>query len=167
MDQWRCCKFGLLRAAWTKSGKCQMSLRWKGLQHFLPFLSVTWMVGLNAPLAGLLTTPVVWCGRAAMQRDHNRLKRCPHENLMTAHENSTTFNKVKHKVLHRDQMSPKNKYRLGGKWIQNSPEEEEDLEMLAMKSSTCTLATQKDNHILGCIKSTVTSRWGIKVLLPL
>lgn len=50
-----------------------------------------------------------------MQRDHDRLERCPHENLMKAHENPMTFNKVKHKVLHLGQSSAKHKYRLGGK----------------------------------------------------
>lgn len=81
MDQWRCCKFGLLRAAWTKSEKCLWS--GKDSSTFLPTLLATWKVGLNAPLGALPDNTKLYGvgdtlgGRAAMQRDHDGLERCP------------------------------------------------------------------------------------------
>ena len=92
----------------------------------------------------------------------DRLERWVRANFMK-------FNKAKCKVLHRGQNYPKHKYRLGGKWIKSSPEEE-DLGVLADKKLNmtwqCALAAQKANNILGCIKSSMDSR-AREEILPL
>jgi len=101
-------------------------------------------------------------GGNAIQRDLDRLENWAPANLMK-------FNKANCKVLHMGWSNPNHKYRLGGAVMESSPEGK-DSGMLADEkhdvTRECALASQKANHILGCITSRVASR-PTEVILPL
>jgi len=128
---------------------------WYSDRRCLKSLSATWTVsgiectiiklGNDTKLCGALNTLE---GKDAIQRDPDRLERWTCANLFKV-------NKAKCKVLYVGQGNLKHKYRLGGEWTENSPEEQllgllvdEKLNMTWL----CALAAQKANHILGCIK---------------
>ena len=77
-------------------------------------------MGLSAPSTSLPTTPScvvdVLQGRFAVQWDLDRLEG-------RASVNRMKFDKAKCKVLHVGGGNPKQKYRLGGGWLESSPEE--------------------------------------------
>ncbi|GAB0178425.1 mitochondrial enolase superfamily member 1 [Grus japonensis] len=99
-------------------------------------------------------------GRDAIQRDLDSVERWARANLMKQGQ-------VQGPARGLGQF--KHKYRLGGEWIESSPEEK-DLDVLVDKklnmSWQCALAAQKANRILGHIKRSVTSR-SREVIVPL
>ena len=91
-------------------------------------------------------------GRDAIQSDLNRLERWVRDNLMK-------YNKAYWKTLHLGWSNPKHRYRLGGAWLERSPEEKDlgvSVDKRFSMSWQCALAAQKANGILGCIKTSVT-----------
>ncbi|GAB0196376.1 cAMP-dependent protein kinase inhibitor alpha [Grus japonensis] len=112
----------------------------------------------NTKLRGVVDTLE---GRDATQRDLDRLERWACVNCMKV-------NKAKCEVLHMGRGNPKHSYRPEREWIESSPEK--DLGVLVDKKLNmtwqCALAAPKASHILGCIKSSMTSR-SRKGILPL
>jgi len=118
----------------------------------------------NIKLSGVVS---ILEGRDAIQRDLDMLERWACANCMR-------FNKAKCKVLHMGRDNPKQKYRLGGEWVDSSPEEK-DLGMLVDEKinmtrqchavSACSSEGQP-YPVLACIKINLSNR-SREVVLPL
>ncbi|KAK4830331.1 hypothetical protein QYF61_010095 [Mycteria americana] len=87
-------------------------------------------------------------GQEALQRDLDRLEHW-------AMINGIKFKKSKCQILHLGQSKARHKYKLGEEWLESSPAERD----LGLNTSQqCALAAKRANHILGCIKHSITSR---------
>jgi len=101
-------------------------------------------------------------GCAAIQRDLDRLESWVQRNLMR-------FNKGKYRVLHLGRNKPMHQYRLGVDLLESSSVERDLVVLVDNRLTTsqqCAVDAKKANGILGCIKSSVTSR-SREALLPL
>ncbi|GAB0208170.1 mitochondrial enolase superfamily member 1 [Grus japonensis] len=101
-------------------------------------------------------------GQEALQRNLDRLE---HWAIISGMK----FNKSKCQILHLGWSNTRHKYRLGEEWLESSPAER-DLGVLAdsrlNRSQQCALAAKRANHILGCIKHSITSQ-SKEVMIPL
>ncbi|PKU43926.1 pol- hypothetical protein [Limosa lapponica baueri] len=109
----------------------------------------------DAKLCGVVITLE---GRDAIQRDLDRLEKWACANFLK-------FNQAKCKILHVGQGNPKHKYRLGGEWIESSPEEKNLGVLVDEKLNMrwqCVLTAQKANRIKRSMVSGLR-----EVILPL
>ncbi|KAK4826204.1 hypothetical protein QYF61_006148 [Mycteria americana] len=92
-------------------------------------------------------------GQEALQMDLDRLE---HRAMI----NGVKINKSKCWTLHLGQSNVRHKYKLGEEWLESSPAER-DLGVLVdsrlNRSRQCVLAAKRPNHILGCIRHSITS----------
>ncbi|KAK4832448.1 hypothetical protein QYF61_023172 [Mycteria americana] len=90
--------------------------------------------------------------------------------LWSCHEVSAMFKMLMYSlVLHLTYTSKSIKYKLGEEWLESSPAER-NLGVLVSRrlnmSQQCALAAKRANHILGCIKHSITS-WPKEAIIPL
>ncbi|KAK4822917.1 LOW QUALITY PROTEIN: hypothetical protein QYF61_023417, partial [Mycteria americana] len=93
-------------------------------------------------------------GQETLQRDLDRLEHW-------AMINGMKFNKLKCRILHLGPSNARHKYKLGEEWLESSPAERHLGVLVNSRlnmSQQRALAAKRANHILGCIKHSITSR---------